>query len=66
VPGAIVSPQDVKATLRSLCDYYKDRDRSSPVPFLLERALRLLDKDFMQSVGDLAPGPSRNSTNYSV
>lgn len=53
--GSIESPADVEAALQVICAYYKQRDRSSPVPFFLERALRLLDKDFMQSVGDLAP-----------
>jgi type VI secretion system protein ImpA len=53
--ASIQSPQDVEKALQLICAYYEQQDRSSPVPFFLKRALSLLNKDFMQSVGDLAP-----------
>ena len=58
-PGAtdevLRSTRDVERVLRRVCDYYAEHDRCSPVPLLVERALRLLDKTFLQTVGELTP-----------
>lgn len=56
-PRAIASSRDVETALRAVLDYYKTADRASPVPFLVERALRVLDKDFLQAVTDLGVPP---------
>lgn len=54
-PKAIESREDVLAALRAICDYYQSREPSSPVPFLLQRAQRLVNMDFLQIMNDLAP-----------
>jgi type VI secretion system protein ImpA len=52
--GAIGSRQDVVKVLDAICDYYKKNEPSSPVPLVLRRAQRLVDKDFMAIIEDLA------------
>jgi type VI secretion system protein ImpA len=53
--GEIRSRADVVRTLDALCDYYVRNEPSSPVPLLLKRAKRLVDKGFMDIIRDLAP-----------
>ena len=55
VQGEIRSRADVVRTLDALCDYYARNEPSSPVPMLLTRAKRLVDKGFMEIMRDLAP-----------
>lgn len=38
-----------------ICQYYRRYEPSSPLPMLLDRALRLADKDFLEILRDLAP-----------
>jgi type VI secretion system protein ImpA len=52
---AISSRADVRLALRRICDYYDQHEPSSPLPILLNRALRLVDKSFVEIVKDLAP-----------
>jgi type VI secretion system protein ImpA len=54
-PGGIESRADVLAALDAVREYYKRREPSSPVPFLIQRAQRLVPLDFLQIMGDLAP-----------
>jgi len=54
--GQIASTQDVVRRLEELCDYYAKTEPSSPVPILLRRAQRLVGKDFLELLKDLAPG----------
>ncbi len=54
--GAINSREDVIGMLDRLCEYYAHNEPSSPVPLLLHRARRLVPKDFMDIVRDIAPG----------
>jgi len=55
-PGsAITSRDDVVRMLDRICDYYARNEPSSPVPLLLRRARRLVTKDFLGIVQDLAP-----------
>jgi type VI secretion system protein ImpA len=42
--------------LDELCEYYARSEPSSPVPLLLRRAQRLVGKDFVDLLKDLAPG----------
>jgi len=49
------SREDVVRTLDRACDYYRRHEPSSPVPLLLERAKRLVAKDFLEIVRDLTP-----------
>ena len=55
VTGAISGPQDVSRRIDELCDYYARHEPSSPVPLLLRRAQRLVGKDFLDLLKDLAP-----------
>jgi type VI secretion system protein ImpA len=38
-----------------ICDFYRQNEPSSPVPLILQRGLRLVDKDFMAIMSDLTP-----------
>ena len=53
--GAISSRQDVIRALDLVCDYYARLEPSSPVPLFLQRAKRLVTKDFMDIIKDMAP-----------
>lgn len=53
--GAINDRQDVVRALNLICDYYSKFEPSSPIPLLLQRAQRLVNKDFMEILKDLAP-----------
>lgn len=53
--GTIQSRRDVVKALDLICDYYREHEPSSPVPLILQRAHRLVDKDFMAIVTDLTP-----------
>lgn len=53
--GAINSQEDVIRVLDMACEYFKKHEPSSPVPLLLQRAKRLVAKDFMEILRDLTP-----------
>lgn len=53
--GAIRNRSDVVAAIDRVCEYYLRAEPSSPVPLLLQRAKRLVNKDFMEIVRDLTP-----------
>jgi len=53
--GTIQSRADVIKALDLICDYYRDNEPSSPVPLIIQRAQRLVDKDFMTIMSDLTP-----------
>ncbi len=55
VLGVINNNQDVIKTLNLVCDYYRKNEPSSPVPMLIERAIRLVGKSFMDALKDIAP-----------
>lgn len=52
---AINSRDDVIRALNLICAYYAKQEPSSPIPILLERAKRLVAKDFMGILRDIAP-----------
>jgi len=54
-PPGINSNQDVIKALSLIADYYKKNEPSSPIPILLERVNRLVGKDFMEVLQDMAP-----------
>jgi type VI secretion system protein ImpA len=56
ISGSINNTNDVIRMLDKICDYYLRSEPSSPVPLLLNRAKRLVSKDFMTIMKDLAPG----------
>jgi len=53
--GAVRSGQDVLRALDIICEYYRRAEPSSPIPLLLRRAQRLVDKDFVQILNELTP-----------
>jgi type VI secretion system protein ImpA len=53
--GAIQSRQDVVRALDRICEYYARTEPSSPVPFLLRRAQRMVEMDFVQIIDELTP-----------
>ena len=55
ISGEIQSRQDVSRLIDKICEFYKQAEPSSPVPYILKRAQRLVDMDFMQIIGDLSP-----------
>ena len=55
VSGAINSRTDVINMIDKICDYYATREPSSPIPLLMRRAQRLVDKSFSEILEDLAP-----------
>lgn len=56
VVGELTSRDEVIRALDKMCEYFSRYEPSSPVPFLLKRAKRLMSKDFMEVLRDLAPG----------
>ena len=55
VRGEINSREDARQTIDRLCTYFQTHEPASPVPFLLQRAKKLIDKNFMELLQDLAP-----------
>lgn len=53
--GAIRSRQDVVRVLDNICEYYSNNEPSSPIPLLLRRAQRLVEKSFMEILKDIVP-----------
>jgi type VI secretion system protein ImpA len=53
--GEVASREDVVRQIDRLCAYYRRYEPSSPVPLLLERAKRLVSKDFLEIIRDLTP-----------
>jgi type VI secretion system protein ImpA len=55
VVGEIRTRDDAVRILDNLVDYFRRNEPSSPVPMLLQRAKRLIAKDFMEILRDLTP-----------
>jgi type VI secretion system protein ImpA len=55
IAGDIANRQDVVRMIDKICAYYERHEPSSPVPMVLMRARRLVDKSFMEILQDLAP-----------
>ena len=53
--GTIRNRDDCIKALDLVADYFRKNERSSPLPLLLERAKRLVTKDFLEIMQDLAP-----------
>lgn len=54
-PGALRSRRDAILAMQRVAKYFMEAEPSSPVPLLLERAIRLTEADFLTIVEDLAP-----------
>lgn len=57
-PPTIGNTADVADILRIVEDFFHARERSSPVPILLQRARAYLDKNFQEIVDELIPKPN--------
>jgi type VI secretion system protein ImpA len=53
--GPIQGREDVIRTLDQITDWYAKYEPSSPVPLLLQRAKRLVNKNFLEAIQDLTP-----------
>lgn len=53
--GAIRSRQDAIRALDEVASFFRQHEPSSPVPLLLDRAKRLVAKDFLEVLADIAP-----------
>jgi len=53
--GAIRSRQDATRALDAVAAFFRANEPSSPIPLLLERAKRLVAKDFLEVLAELAP-----------
>jgi len=53
--GEIRSRDDAIRVLGKVSEYFRKNEPSSPVPLLLQRAKRLISKDFMEILRDMAP-----------
>lgn len=51
----IASREDVLLLLDQICTFYRTHEPSSPVPLLLERVRRIVPKNFVEILEDLAP-----------
>jgi type VI secretion system protein ImpA len=55
LPPGVHSRDDVVLWLDRICDFYARSEPSSPLPILLQRAKRLVNKGFLDVVRDLVP-----------
>ena len=53
--GAIQSREDAIRTLQRVCDWLEHNEPSHPAPLLIQRAQRLMKKNFMEIIRDLVP-----------
>ncbi len=53
--GEVNSREEALRAMDKICDYFERHEPSSPVPFLIRRAKRLVTKDFLALLRDLAP-----------
>ena len=53
--GAIASRQDAVRALEAVAEYFRRNEPSSPIPLFVERAKRLVAKDFLEVLADVAP-----------
>ena len=61
--GEINSREDAMRMLDKISDYYTRTEPSSPVPLILQRAKRLMSKNFMEIMRDLAPDGLKQAKN---
>jgi len=54
-PGPIRSREDAIRALDAVSEFFRRSEPSSPIPLFLERAKRLVSKDFLEVLADIAP-----------
>jgi type VI secretion system protein ImpA len=55
VPGQIRSREDAIRSLDAVAEYFRRCEPSSPVPMFVDRAKRLISRDFLEVLAELAP-----------
>ena len=55
IPGEIHSRADAIRLLQQAAEFFRKTEPSSPIPYFVDRAVRLVDRDFMGLLGDLVP-----------
>ncbi|MGO9992909.1 MAG: type VI secretion system protein TssA [Steroidobacteraceae bacterium] len=55
VPGQIRSREDAIRSLDAVADFFRRCEPSSPVPMFVERAKRLISRNFLEVLAELAP-----------
>lgn len=53
--GTVRNREDVLQALAAVIDYYRRCEPSSPIPFLLQRAARIVPMDFLAVMNELTP-----------
>lgn len=53
--GSIRSRQDAIRALEAAAEFFRRNEPSSPIPLFLDRAKRLVSKDFLEVLADIAP-----------
>jgi type VI secretion system protein ImpA len=53
--GAVKSRQDAIRALDAVAAFFRQTEPSSPIPLFIERAKRLVSKDFLEVLADIAP-----------
>ncbi len=53
--GTIASRQDAVRALDAVAEFFRRNEPSSPIPLLVDRAKRLVSKDFLEVLADVAP-----------
>jgi type VI secretion system protein ImpA len=53
--GAIKSRQDAIRALDAVAEYFRQNEPSSPIPLFVERAKRLVSKNFLEVLADVVP-----------
>jgi type VI secretion system protein ImpA len=53
--GGIKSRQDAIRALDAVAGYFRQNEPSSPIPLFIDRAKRLVAKDFLEVLADIAP-----------
>lgn len=53
--GLITSRQDATRALDAIAEFFRRNEPSSPIPLIVERAKRLVAKDFLEVLADIAP-----------
>ena len=53
--GAVRTRQDATRALDAVAEFFRTHEPSSPIPLLLERAKRLVAKNFLEVLAELAP-----------
>jgi type VI secretion system protein ImpA len=53
--GAIKTREDAVRALDAVSDFFRRHEPSSPIPLLVDRAKRLVSKDFLEVLAEVAP-----------